>query len=169
TAGVAKYFDRSVDAHVTFTREGHGFRCETSVHLSSGITMQSHAEAGEIYAAFESATERLEKRLRRYKRRLKDHHNRAKEPVSQVAASAYVIQAEAAQAEVSEPEDLTPIIIAETTADVKTLTVGEAVMQMDLQEAPALLFHNVAHGGLNMVYRRPDGHIGWIDPNEQSG
>lgn len=167
-AGVGKYFDNPVDSHVTFSREGFNFRSDVSVHLSSGISLQTQGEAPDIYAAFEQACERLEKRLRRYKRRLKDHHIRAKEPLPRVAAPAFVIQSDE-KVEAEEPEDLSPVIVAETTTDIKTLTVGEAVMQMDLSEAPAMLFHNVAHGGLNMVYRRADGNIGWIDPQNQMG
>lgn len=161
-AGVTKYFDRPVNAHIAFTREGQEFGSNVSVHLSSGISLQASGQSGEIYAAFDAAAERLEKRLRRYKRRLKDHHNSNKSPLPAMAAQAYVIQQGDEQDE--EPAGLQPVIIAEDTTQIKTLSVGEAVMQMDLQETQVLLFKNAGNDGLNMVYRRPDGNIGWVDP-----
>jgi len=161
-AGVTKYFDRPVDAHVAFAREGQEFRADVSVHLSSGISLQTSGQTGEIYSAFDMAIERLETRLRRYKRRLKDHHNTNKDPFPAMMAQSYVIQPDDENGE--ERDGLQPVIIAEDTTDIKTLSVGEAVMQMDLQEAPVLLFKNAANEGLNMVYRRPDGNIGWVDP-----
>ncbi len=160
-SGVFKYFDRPVDSQVTFSRDGHEFRADCSVHLATGITLQAHSKATEIYASFDSAIDRLEKRLRRYKRRLKDHHSARKEPVPMVEAPAYVIAAQKDEAE--EPKDLSPAIIAEETATVRTLSVGEAVMEMELSDVPVVLFKNAKNNGINLVYRRPDGHIGWID------
>jgi ribosomal subunit interface protein len=160
--GVTKYFDRPVDAHVAFAREGQNFKCDVSVHLSSGISLQASGQSGDIYSAFDVADDRLATRLRRYKRRLKDHHNSNKEPIQAMMAHSYVIQPDDDAQE--EPEGLQPVIIAEDTTHIKTLSVGEAVMQMDLQEAPVLLFKNAVSDGLNMVYRRPDGNIGWVDP-----
>jgi ribosomal subunit interface protein len=161
TSGVSKYFDRPVDSAVAFTREGHEFKSDASVHLSSGITLQASGRAGDIYAAFDLAAERVEKRLRRYKRRLKDHHNNNKDPLPAMAATTFVIQSDEGD---KEPETLQPMIIAEDTTHIQTLSVGEAVMQMDLQDAPVVLFKNGPEGGLNMVFRRPDGNIGWVDP-----
>ncbi len=160
-SGVFKYFDRPVDAQVTFSRDGHEFRADCSVHLATGITLQAQGKASEIYASFDTAVDRLEKRLRRYKRRLKDHHSTRKEPVPMTEAPAYVIEAQADMAE--EPADLSPTIIAEETAAVRTLSVGEAVMEMELSDTPVVLFKNAKNNGINLVYRRPDGHIGWID------
>ncbi len=162
TAGILKYFDNPVDAMVHFAREGSDFKCDTSVHLSSGISLQATGQAGEIYSAFEEALEHLEKRLRRYKRRLKSHHANNKEPLPAMAAPSYVIASGADHDE--EPEDLQPAIVAEDVTQVKTLTVGEAVMQMELTDTPALLFKNRANEAMNVVYRRADGNIGWIDP-----
>ncbi len=159
--GVFKYFDRPVDAQVTFSRDGHEFRADCSVHLATGITLQAHSKATDIYASFDSAVDRLEKRLRRYKRRLKDHHAARKEPVPVMQAPAYVIAAEVDRDE--EPADLNPTIIAEETAAVRTLSVGEAVMEMELNDAPVVVFKNSTHQGMSLVYRRADGHIGWID------
>ena len=161
-SGVAKYFDRPVDSFVAFTKEGNDFRCDASVHLSSGISLQSSGQAAEIYSSFELAAERLEKRLRRYKSRLKDHHNANKSALPAMEASTYVIRSNDESDE--EVADLQPVIIAEDVTKIGTLSVGEAVMQMDLQESPVVLFKNGKSGGLNVVYRRADGNIGWIDP-----
>lgn len=159
---VEKYFDRTVDAHVTFNKEGFAFHCNAQVHLSSGMMLQAHGEAAEVYAAFDSAMERMEKRLRRYKRRLKNHHGDKSERAAYLEAPAFVIQGEEDANE--EPETLEPIIIAEGTERVPTLTVGEAVMVMEFQDASVLMFRNSAHGGFNVVYRRADGNVGWVDP-----
>ena len=165
-SGVGKYFERPGQAQVTFSKEGSGFRCDCSVHLDSGIRLNSSGQAADVYASFEMAAERMEKRVRRYKRRLKNHHSPKREPIESVVAPDYVIAAEEDTAE--EAEGTEPVIVAEMTTYVSTLTVGEAVMQMDLADTPALVFKNTAHGGLNVVYRRPDGNIGWIDPAQQS-
>ncbi len=164
---VSKYFDRAVDAHVTFSREAHLIRVDCSVHAGHAIVMQSHASAGEPYAAFDQALERIETRLRRYKRRLRNHHTASKEVTAElVAASTYVLEAEEEGTE--EPDDLQPLIVAETKTEIPTTTVGGAVMRLDLSDAPVMMFRNSAHGRLNVVYRRPDGNIGWIDPQGQS-
>lgn len=161
TTGVAKYFDRPVDSIVSFSREGHELKCDSSVHLSSGITLQAAGQSEEIYAAFDKSADRLEKRLRRYKGRLKNHHNANKDPLPALSASSYVLKSKPTD---DEGSDLQPVIIAEDTTHIKTLSVGEAVMQLDLQDAPVVLFKNGLGGGLNMVFRRPDGNIGWVDP-----
>jgi ribosomal subunit interface protein len=163
---VEKYFDRTVDAQVTFTKEGFAFHCNTKVHLSSGMVLQAQGEAAEVYAAFDNAMERMEKRLRRYKRRLKNHHGDKSERAAYLEAPAFVIRAEEESNE--EPESLEPVIIAEGTERVPTLTVGEAVMAMEFQDTPVLMFRNSAHGGFNVVYRRGDGNIGWVDPPRDS-
>ena len=166
-AGITKYFERTVDAHVTFTHEGSMFRADCSVHLASGMTLQAHAEGGDVYSAFDEAADKLEKRVRRYKRRLKNHHDHhTAAPLPAEDSPYFILKGE--EASVEEPETLDPIIVAETTKPIRTMTVGEAVMQLDLGEAPALVFSNAAHGGINVVYRRADGHVGWIDPANQS-
>lgn len=164
--GIKKYFERTVDAHVTFSHEGPMLRADCSVHLASGILMQSQAEASDIYAAFDAAADRLEKRVRRYKRRLKNHHDHHNESPLPAEDSAYYVLRGGEQA-VEEPEVAEPIIVAETTTPIRTLTVSDAVLQLDLTEAPALVFANAAHGQINVVYRRADGNIGWIDPANQ--
>ncbi len=166
TNGVAKYFDNAIDANVVFSREGPMFRADCAVHVGAGISVQSHAKSENAHACFDAAAERLEKRLRRYKRRLRDHRNNQKAHfVEAIEAQSYVLAASSEDGE-EEPQDLKPIIVAERTTEIPTVTVGEAVMRLDLADSPALMFRNRAHGGLNVVYRRPDGNIGWIDPQE---
>ena len=157
---VTKYFANSIEGHVVFTREGQGFRSDCSVHVGAGMTLQSRGEAGEALASFDNALERLEKQLRRYKRRLRDHHKSPRGETS--TAQSYVLAPE--EETTAEDPEGSPLIVAETTTDLPTATVGQAVMRMDLADAPVQMFHNSAHGGLNVVYRRADGNIGWIDP-----
>lgn len=161
---VAKYAERPTDANVVFSKSAHEFVCEATVHLSTGLTAQAKAHATEIYAAFETCNEKMEKQLRRYKRRLKDHHRDRSEPVEILGASSYILASDEAETE-SEPETLQPIIVAEMETEIQSLSVGEAVMQMELAGAPVLVFRNESKNGVNVVYRREDGNIGWIDPN----
>jgi ribosomal subunit interface protein len=163
-AAVGKYFDRPVDANVVFSRNGHGFKCDSSVHLSTGLTAQAHAVNGEIYAAFDQATDRIEKQLRRYKRRLKDHHHNRQDPIELIEAQAYVLRGHDEDDDADEVNGMQPVIIAEMTTGIKSLTVGEAVMQMELAHAPFLMFKNDANGRINIVFQRDDGNVGWIDP-----
>ncbi|MCF6273152.1 MAG: ribosome-associated translation inhibitor RaiA [Rhodobacteraceae bacterium] len=161
TDTVGKYSDRPIEAHVTFSKDGHEFVCDTSVHLSTGLKAQAKGRNSEIYAAFDAALSRMEKQLRRYKRRLKDHHKDRIDPIETIGAPTFVISAPKDEAE---PESLQPLIVAEMETKVQTLSVGEAVMQMELMGAEMLVFRNVQHGGVNVVHTRPDGNIGWIDP-----
>ena len=160
---VEKYAERPTDAHVVFSKASNEFVCEATVHLSTGLTAQAKAHEHEIYAAFDKCSEKMEKQLRRYKRRLKDHHRARAEPVELAGASSYILASDAAGEE-SEPESLQPIIVAEMETKIPSLSVGEAVMQMELAGAPVLVFRNEGKNGLNVVYRRDDGNIGWIDP-----
>lgn len=160
---VAKYFDRTVDGSVTFARDGFEYRADCALHLASGLHLQTQGRSSDIYASFDMAAEHMEKRLRRYKRRLRDHHNGARSEGPVGSARERVIAREDDDA--VEPDSLAvPVVVSETTLELRTLTVGEAVMQLDLSETPALVFRNSAHGEINVVYRRADGHIGWIDP-----
>lgn len=165
--GVQKYFGSGAEAIVTFSRERHLVECEMTAHLYSGVFLAAHGDGGDAYAAFETALEKLEKRVRRYKRRLKNHHANGKEPMPADAASYYTL---APLPEESEDDDdgaavdLAPVVVAERQTALREMTVGAAVMQLDLAESPAIVFKNAAHGRLNVVYRRRDGHIGWIDP-----
>ena len=160
---VQKYAERPTDANIVFSKSAHEYVCEATVHLSTGLTAQAKAHAIEIYAAFDSCADKMEKQLRRYKRRLKDHHKDRAEPVELFGASSYILASEEVSDD-SEPESLQPIIVAEMQTQIPSLSVGEAVMQMELAGAPVLVFRNESKNGVNVVYRRDDGNIGWIDP-----
>ena len=162
-AAVGKYADRPTDAQVVFSKSGHEFVCEATVHLSTGLTATAKARGTEIYAAFEACCEKMEKQLRRYKRRLKDHHKERPQPVELFGASSYILASEVDDT-LPEPDSLQPIIVAEMETKIQSLSVGEAVMQMELAGAPVLVFRKEGQDGLNVVYRREDGNIGWIDP-----
>ncbi|KUJ77923.1 ribose ABC transporter permease [Ruegeria marisrubri] len=160
---MGKYAQRPTDANVVFSRSAHEYVCEATVHLSTGLTAQAKAHANEIYAAFDACCEKMDKQLRRYKRRLKDHHRERAEPVELFGASSYILASDESSA-ADEPNSLQPIIVAEMETKIPSLSVGEAVMQMELAGAPVLVFRNETKDGLNVVYRRDDGNIGWIDP-----
>jgi len=160
-AAVRTYFDGGYTGHVTLEPEGSWIRSDCAIHLDTGITLQAEGREQDARLSFERAAERIEKRLRRYKRRLKEHHPARKaEPVP---ATAYVIAAPDDEEEIS--PDYNPVIIAEETTDLHTMSVGRAVMTMDLAELPVVVFRHAGHGGVNVVYRRKDGNIGWIDPS----
>lgn len=154
-----KYFKTAIEAHVVLSREAHLNRAELSLRIGRGITANAHAAADDFYTAFDAAAERIAKRLRRSKRRLRDHHARMRSPGEEAVGTPS-----------AEPEDEAeagdaPAVIAETGTGLPSLTVGEAVMRLDQAELAVLLFRNRSHGELNLVYRRPDGNIGWIDPD----
>lgn len=161
TSIVGKYFPRAHDAVVTVSREAHLFRADVTVHPTRGFVVQGRAAADDAYAAVDGAVERIAKQLRRYKRRLNDHHGRR--PAEEgMPAQQYIIAAESDEEEL--PAEGQPAIIAEIATEIATMSVGDAVMRMDLADAPAMIFNNKATGGLNVIYRRADGNIGWIDP-----
>jgi ribosomal subunit interface protein len=166
SAGIAKYFDHPVETAVTFSREALQYRVDCTVHLGHNLFLRSHAVAGEIYACFDAAEERMEKRLRRYKGRFKRHRAAPREAPEEEIFSARDIVLSAEDEHEIEPNSFQPVTIAETTTEIPSFTVGEAVMKLDLEERTALMFRNVAHGELNVVFRRPDGNIGWIDPSK---
>ncbi|MBP0483107.1 ribosome hibernation-promoting factor, HPF/YfiA family [Sagittula salina] len=162
-AALDKYSQRPTDATVVFSKSAHEYVCEAVVHLSSGLNAAAKGHATEIYAALDACVEKMDKQLRRYKRRLKDHHKDRTEPVESFGASSYIL-AHHDEGNESEPETLQPIIVAEMETKIPSLSVGEAVMQMELAGAPVLVFRNEKKDGVNVVYRREDGNIGWIDP-----
>jgi ribosomal subunit interface protein len=168
---VEKYFANPTDADVTVSKEGATFRTDIAVHVGKGIVVQGHALSGDPYASFDEAAEHMAKRLRRYKRRLRDHHRDRSQKEEILRAAQYVLAAEEeANPETDEhPEPDQPVIVAEMQTQIETLSVGAAVMRMDLANVPAMMFRNSAHGGLNMVYVRPDGNIGWVDPLGEGG
>ncbi len=162
---LAKYSPRPGTVDVTFSHEGHGYRCDCMVHLDTGAKLQSSSEAIDIYSSFNAAMARLEKQLRRYKRRLKDHHpkrNGGDEP-EQSIASFVLNPAHEPSAEQADGSESEPLIIAETELRIESLSVGDAAMEMDLANEPVRIFRNGKDGGINIVYQRSDGNIGWID------
>jgi len=161
---IGKYAERPTEANITFSKDRHEFLCEATVHLSTGLTVNAHSKATEIYDSFNGTAEKMEKQLRRYKRRLKDHHNERTTPIEFTGASSYILAGEQGADVDPEPDSLQPIIVAEMETKIKSLSVGEAVMQMELSDENVLFFENEGHKGLNVVYRRKDGNIGWIDP-----
>jgi len=165
---LGKYFDGGYSGHLTVGKEGFGFRTECAVHLDSGIVLQTEGMAADAYASADQAAIRLEKRLRRYKRRLKGHQvtrvdGVPSEAAPTVDAPSYVIAAPEHENE-DEATELNPVIIAESTTILKRLSVSEAVTELDMTGAPVVVFRHAGHGRINVVYRRADGHIGWVDP-----
>ncbi|WP_376876225.1 ribosome hibernation-promoting factor, HPF/YfiA family [Albirhodobacter sp. R86504] len=160
---VEKYSQRPTDAVVIFSRNGHEYVCESNVHLSTGLNAAARGHADEIYAAFESCREKMDKQLRRHKRRLKDHHRERSEPVEFGSAPSYVLATDDDES-LDEGASLAPVIVAEMETKVPTLSVGEAVMQMEIAGVEMLVFRNEKHGGVNVVHRRADGNVGWVDP-----
>src|SRR5580704_7373885 len=161
-----KYFSNALEAHVVFSREAHLIQCDLQVHVGRGILVRSEADASQAYAAFDIAAERIDKRLRRYKRRLRDHHAHEKERErAEPLGRTYVLQPGDDDGE-PPPEDQHPqsMVIAEMETPIPRLSVSEAVMRLDLADLPAQMFRNGARGTLNVVYRRRDGNSGWIDP-----
>jgi len=164
TAIVGKYFSRALSSHVTFGRAPAGaFRCDIIMHVMHNLVLKATGSAHDAHHAMDQAAEKIEKQLRRYKRRLNDHHEQAAYAQKQEEA-AYTIFEEA----VEEDEDVTtdaPLVVAETRVDVPEATVSDAVMMLDLRDTVALLFKNAGTGRHNMVYRRGDGSIGWVEPS----
>lgn len=171
----AKYFSRAIDANVIFSREGEGFfKAHISIRIGKNIQIMADAIENEIYLSFDVAAAKVAKQLRRYKNRLRDHHQRIEQtPESEsLKARDYTLAMEAfanqeSEAEAEQPDN--PLIVAEMSSDIETLSVSEAVMRMDLANQSALLFRNASHNGLNLVYRRSDGNVGWVDPTAIDG
>lgn len=166
SAGVHKYFERSAEATVNFGKDGNQFTTEATVHLASGVFLAANGKGQDAYGAFDQAMEKLEKRVRRYKRRLKDHHAKERSPLPAEMASSYVLQPFTnGEDQTPEPHENgdAPLVIAETPTSLREMTVTDAVMQLDLGEAPVVLFRNAKNGTLSVVHRREDGNIGWIE------
>jgi ribosomal subunit interface protein len=164
----AKYFDHALEANVTFSKARSFFTCDINVHAGRGITVRGEGEAGDAHAAFDDAAEHIATRLRRYRRRVSDHARDAASRAKPEAARQFILRAgdahEAEPEPKTEAEALHATIIAESEAEIETLTVRDAVMRMDLAFQHVLMFRNSKNGQFNVVYRRPDGHVGWIDP-----
>lgn len=162
---VGKYFERAIDASVMFTRQGRQLRADISVHPGPrGMVVQGRSESDDPYAAFDGALARISKQLRRYKRRLSNHHKGHGEEI--LPALQYIIQPDHEDEEVD--VDAEPMIVAEMPDEIATLSVSEAVMRMDLADLPVTMFRDRASGRLNVVYHRADGNIGWIDPSDET-
>lgn len=170
TAIADKYLGKAIEAHVVFCRERHLFLSDISLHAWRGLTVQCHGEAADAYAAFDDAALRLEKQLRRYKRRLRGRNKSAKAAEeTPEPATDYVLAAAAEEETEAGDGTAEPLVIAEMRTNIPLLSVSEAVMRLDLADLPALLFRNSAHGNLNLVYRRRDGNVGWVDPDLAAG
>ena len=172
-AGIGKYFERGGSAEVTVSRDGHNVCVDVMVLLASGQQLVVRGQGGDAHAAFDAALTKLETRIRRYKRRLVNHHANGSTKGVPEMASFVVLRAPDDEGDFEEDwgeDDMTSegapaaMIIAEAQAVVKTQTVALPVMDLDLTGSPVVLFRNAAHGGLSVVYRRGDGNIGWIDP-----
>ncbi|MDO6965653.1 ribosome hibernation-promoting factor, HPF/YfiA family [Rhizobium alvei] len=158
---IDKYFDGGFSSQVLVEKSGSRFSADCKIHLDSGVHLHAEGEANDPQQAFESAFERVEKRLRRYKRKLRDHHHGESRSAQEVAYA--VIDSPAEEVE-EVAEDFAPVIIAETTKKLSTMSVASAVMALDMTDEPILMFRKPGTAELNIVYRRNDGNIGWIDP-----
>ncbi|MGH7027425.1 ribosome hibernation-promoting factor, HPF/YfiA family [Brevundimonas sp.] len=177
--GVGKYFARGGEhAEVVVSKDRHGFRVDCWVRLASGQSLVTAGFGGDAQGAFSDSLDKLEKRVRRYKRRLKDHHigpkglspEKTEDAAREVAAMTVFRNPDTVEddafGEPGRPDEPPPVgmVIAETESEIRTITVGRAVLELDMTGYPIVMFRNAAHGGLAVVYRRPDGNVGWIDP-----
>ena len=159
-----RFFEGSVHGHVTLEKRRSFFLTDCTLHLATGLMLQAHAEEAAAMSSADAALSHLEKQLKKYKQRLKDHHRSPRQEKFSREASAYVIEHNEDH-EGEEPQGLHAAVIAEASSKIPELSVGEAVMQLDISTTSFVLFHNSKEGRLNVVYRRPDGNIGWIDPH----
>lgn len=157
---VSKYFGNGYSGHVNMEKEGSFFSTDCMLHLDSGVVLQTSAREADPHQSFDKAAERIEKRLRRYKRKLKDHNNSNS---GEEHAAAYAVMSTPSDDE-EVAEDFAPLVIAESKLAVRTQTVAMAVMQLELMDEPVNVFKNAANGSVNVVYRRNDGNVGWVDP-----
>ena len=181
--GIGKYFERGAqDAEVVVSKDGHGFKVDCWVRLASGQAIVTTGLGGDAHGAFSDSLDKLEKRVRRYKRRLKDHHlgpkrmspEKTEDAAREVARSIVLRDPETVEDETfgdaGAPDEPPPVgmVIAETETEIRTITVGRAVAELDMTGYPVVVFRNAAHGGISVVYRRPDGNVGWVDPERTS-
>jgi ribosomal subunit interface protein len=174
----AKYFDHAIETHVTFAKARCFFTCDINMHAGRGLLLRGEGEAATAHAAFDDAAEHIAKRLRRYRRRVNEHARDLAHRARPEAGRRYILRQDEAMpeeagasggAEAGETVEAYATVIAEQPVEIYELSVGEAVMRMDLEDQPVLMFRNSATGELNVVYRRSDGHIGWIDPSLARG
>ena len=160
-----KYFPKAISAHATFSKAPHAhFKCDIVNHVMTGLMLKADAEAGDAHQAFDQAADKVEKQLRRYMRRLNDHHVQAQYAAKQEEAAYRVIDSAEEEELEAEFNGEAPPIVAETSTDIPEASVSDAVMIMDLRHTDALMFKNAGTGAHNMVYRRSDGTIGWVEP-----
>jgi ribosomal subunit interface protein len=181
SSSIGKYIERpGGGADVVVSRDGHGFRVDCAVTLASGQQLTTHGVGGDAHLAFDAASAKMQKRIQRYKNRLKDHHPQAMARQAAETAAYYVLQIPQDDDDGDDSGDEAfeeggvqafpePLVIAETETKIGVMTVSMAVMELDLTESQTIVFRNAAHGGLSVVYRRPDGNIGWIDPERTPG
>ncbi len=175
--GIVKYFDRGGEAEVIISKQGYLFKADCWVRLASGQTLVAHAFGGDAHTAFDGTLDNIEKRVRRYKRRLKNHHAEGqgteRAPMTVLRALETVDGADGFDTEdyddgMDHAAPPQAMVIAETETPLRTLAVAAAVEELEMSNYPVIMFRNAAHGGLAVIYRRPDGNIGWIDP-ERTG
>ena len=159
---VHKYFERSADVSVTFSKQGHEFQAACALHLDSGLYLHASGAANDVYACFDQSVGKIEKQLRRYKRRLKNHHDQKR-----LSAEVTPEKILAPEPQEDVPEEFSPVVIAESKKQVAQLSVSEAVMQLEVGAEDFVLFKSVARDALSIVYKRNDGNIGWLELNEQ--
>lgn len=159
-----KYFENFISANVLFSKDSYNFRCEISIHIEGSIFLHGNALSNDAYGAFNVANEKIKKRLRRYHRKLTDHRTKNKKPLKYLEASQYII--ENPELKNSKKHSSEPVIIAESEDVIKTISVSEAMMLMNLNDQNAIFFKNIQSKRLNILYRRPDGNIGWVDPKK---
>ncbi|WP_291297910.1 ribosome hibernation-promoting factor, HPF/YfiA family [Elioraea sp.] len=165
-----KYFDHALEAQVVFSKARSFFMCDIQMHAGRNIIMRGEGEAQDAHAAFDAAAEHVGKRLRRYRRKVNDHARDQAHRERPTAATQYVLSQDQPagaddEAETEGVNGIHGVVVAEMPAEIETLTVGEAVMRLDLAHTPVLMFRERKSGSLSVVYRRDDGHIGWIDPS----
>ena len=160
---VEKYFDGGYSGQMTLEKEGIGFKSDLVLHLDTGMVMQASGSDVDPQRSFDNAAEHIDKRLRRYKRRLKSHRTERNGAAEAIEVAYGVLENPESQDEI--PDDFTPVVIAESTSPVRTMTVGDAVLALDMTDAPVVVFRNAGDDGINVVYKRKDGHIGWVNPS----
>lgn len=157
-----KYFGDPLEGQVTVSKEGHDFRTDIAVHVGRDMFVRGQGNDSDAYKSADKAGEHIDKRLRRFKRRVRDHHRA--DGGAKVAAQQYVLAADHAETQPTPEEEWQPVVVAEMTTSIEDLSVEEAVMRLELGDLPVVMFRNRSHGELNVIYRRSDGNIGWIDP-----
>ncbi len=163
TTAAGKYFDGAPSGHVTIAPEGSGFRADCTLHLKNGVTVQADGRAQEPYACFDQAADRIEKRLRRYKSRIKERKHE-KADAGDMTVASYVLEAPDEETDAPAEHEFAPTVIAETTTRLGAMTIAAAVMELDMTGVTVLPFRHEATGRVNVIYRRSDGNIGWLDP-----